>query len=63
LVSENYFSSIEFIYTELRKGMFEAIMTSIGWLADHTDRAKELSIQYINKTSEAYNSGDQSWSR
>ena len=48
---------------ELRKGMFEAIMTSIGWFADHTDRAKELSIQNINKTSEAYNSGDQSWSR
>jgi len=47
----------------LRKGMFEAIMTSIGWFADHTDRAKELSIQNINKTSEAYNSGDQSWSR
>ena len=47
----------------LRKGMLEAIMTSIGWLADHTDRAKELSIQNINKTSEAYNSGDQSWSR
>ena len=47
----------------LRKGMFEAIMTSIGWFTDHTDRAKELSIQNINKTSEAYNSGDQSWSR
>ena len=43
--------------------MFEAIITSIGWFADHTDRAKELSIQNINKTSEAYNSGDQSWSR
>ncbi len=48
---------------ELRKGMFEAIMTSMVWFADHTDRAKELSIQFINKTSEAYNSGDQSWSR
>ena len=48
---------------ELRKGMLEAIMTSIVWFADHTDRAKELSIQFINKTSEAYNSGDQSWSR
>ncbi len=47
----------------LRKGMFEAIMSSIGWFVDHTDRAKELSIQNINKTSEAYNSGDQSWSR
>ncbi len=47
----------------LRKGMFEAVMTSIRWFADHTDRAKELSIQNINKTSEAYNSGDQSWSR
>ena len=47
----------------LRKGMFEAIKTSIGWFADHTDKAKELSIQNINKTSEAYNSGDQSWSR
>lgn len=47
----------------LRKGMLEAIMTSIGWFADHTDRAKELSIQNINKTSEAYHSGDQSWSR
>ncbi len=48
---------------ELRKGMLEAIMTSIVWFADHTDKAKELSIQNINKTSEAYNSGDQSWSR
>ena len=48
---------------ELSKGMLEAIMTSIGWFADHTDGAKELSIQYINKTSEAYNSGDQLWSR
>jgi len=47
----------------LHKGMFEAIITSIGWFADHTDRAKELSIQNINKTSEAYNSGDQSWFR
>jgi len=48
---------------ELGKGMFEAIMTSIGWLADHTAKAKELPIQYINKASEAYNSGDHSWSR
>ena len=47
----------------LRKGMLEAITTSIVWFADHTDRAKELAIQNINKTSEAYNSGDQSWSR
>ncbi len=47
----------------LRKGMLEAITTSIRWFADHTAKAKELSIQYINKTSEAYNSGDQSWSR
>ncbi len=47
----------------LRKGMLEAVMTSIGWFAGHTDRAKELSIQHINKTYEAYNSGDQSWSR
>jgi len=47
----------------LHKGMLEAIMTSIGWFADHTNRAKELAIQNINKTSEAYNSGDQSWSR
>ena len=47
----------------LRKGMFEAIMTSIGWIADHTDRAKDLSIQYITEASEAYNSGEQSWSR
>lgn len=48
---------------DLGKGMFEAIMTSIGWFADHTAKAKELSIQYINKASEAYNSGDHSWSR
>ncbi|MFX1480797.1 MAG: hypothetical protein ACFFCI_22140 [Promethearchaeota archaeon] len=48
---------------ELRKGMFEAVMTSIGWFADHTMRAKELSIQYINMAFEAYNSGDPSWSR
>ncbi len=48
---------------ELGKGMFEAIMNSIGWLADHTIKAKEFSIQYINKASEAYNSGDQYWSR
>lgn len=48
---------------ELGKGMFEAIMTTIRWLADHTAKAKELSIQYINKASEAYNSGDHSWSR
>lgn len=47
----------------LGKGMFEAIMTSIGWFADHTAKAKELSIQYINKASEAYNSADHSWSR
>ena len=48
---------------ELRKGMLESITTSIRWFVDHTAKAKELSIQYINKTSEAYNSGDQSWSR
>ncbi|MFX1499126.1 MAG: hypothetical protein ACFFBH_16540 [Promethearchaeota archaeon] len=48
---------------KLGKGMFEAIMASIGWFADHTDNAKELSIQYINKASEAFNSGDRSWSR
>ncbi|MBA7512542.1 hypothetical protein ES705_04548 [subsurface metagenome] len=48
---------------ELDKGMFEAIITSIGWFTDHTAKAKELSIQYINKASEAYNSGDHSWSR
>lgn len=47
----------------LRKGMLEAIKTSIGWLTGHTDKAKELSIQNINKTYKAYNSGDQSWSR
>ncbi len=47
----------------LGKGMFEAIMTSVGWFTDHTFKAKELSIQYINKASEAYNSGDHSWSR
>ncbi len=47
----------------LRKDMLEAVTTSIVWFADHTDRAKELSIQNINKTSEAYNSGDQSWPR
>ena len=47
----------------LRKDMFEVIVTSIGWFAEHTARAKELSIQYINKASEAYNSGDHSWSR
>ena len=47
----------------LHKDMVEAIKTSIEWFADHTDRAKELSIQYINKASEANNSGDQSWSR
>ena len=47
----------------LRKDMLEAITTSIRWFVDHTAKAKELSIQYINKTSEAYHSGDQSWSR
>lgn len=47
----------------LYKGMLEAITTSIRWFVDHTAKAKELSIQYINKTSEAYNSSDQSWSR
>ena len=47
----------------LREGMIEAIMTSIVWFADHTDKAKELSIQNINKAYEAYNSGDPSWSR
>ncbi len=47
----------------LRKDMLEVIMTSIGWLVGHTDRAKEMSIQNINKASEAYNSGDQSWPR
>ncbi len=47
----------------LRKGMLEVITTSIRWFLDHTAKAKELSIQYINKASEAYNSGDQSWSR
>jgi len=47
----------------LRKGMLEGIMISIRWFADHTDKAKELSIQNMNKTFDAYNSGDQSWSR
>ena len=47
----------------MRKGIFEAIMTSIGWFADHTDKAKELSIQNINKATEIYNSGNPSWSR
>ncbi len=48
---------------ELSKGILEAIMISIGWFTDHTAKAKELSIQYINKSYEAYNSGDHSWSR
>lgn len=48
---------------EIGKGISKAFMTSIGWLADHTDRAKELSIQNINKAIEAYNFGDPSWSR
>ncbi|MFW9971476.1 MAG: hypothetical protein ACFFDF_14875 [Candidatus Odinarchaeota archaeon] len=47
----------------LSKGMFEAIMTSIGWFANHTSRAKELAIQNINKASRAYSSGDRSWPR
>ena len=48
---------------EIGKGPFKAITTSIEWLFDHTIRAKELSIQYINEATKAYNSGDHSWSR
>lgn len=48
---------------ELGKGLFESIMTLIGWFADHTARAKDLSIQYITEASEAYSSGDPSWSQ
>jgi len=47
----------------LNRGMFEAIMTSIGWFADHTNRAKELAIQNMNKASESYKFGESSWSR
>ncbi len=47
----------------LRKGMLEVVMTSIRWFAGHTDKAKELAIQHINKSYEAYNSNDLSWSR
>ncbi len=48
---------------EIGKSLFKAIKTSIGWLVDHTVKAKELSIQYIDEATKAYNSGDQSWSR
>ena len=48
---------------ELGKGLIKAIPTSIKWLVDHTIRAKELAIQYINEATKAYNSGDYSWSR
>ncbi len=47
----------------LRKDMLEAVTTSIVWFADHTDGAKEMAIQNINKAFKAYNSGDNSWSR
>lgn len=47
----------------LNKGMFEALINGMGWVTEHTDRAKELSIQNINKASEAYISGNASWSR
>ncbi len=48
---------------EVSKSMLEAISTSIVWMVDHTDRAKELAIQNIIKASKAYNSGDPLWSR
>ena len=48
---------------EIGKGSFKAITTSIEWLVDHTVKAKELAIQYINEATSAYNSGDHSWSR
>ena len=45
----------------LSKGMFDAIVTGIGWFAEHTYKAKELAIDNINMAIEAYNSGDNSW--
>ncbi len=46
---------------QLRKGMRERIVSSYGWLSEHTRRAKELSIKNLDKACEAYKSGDQSW--
>ncbi|MFX1568990.1 MAG: hypothetical protein ACFFCV_11565 [Promethearchaeota archaeon] len=48
---------------EMGKGISKALLTSIGWFVDHTDKAKELAIQNIKKAIEAYDSGDSSWSR
>ncbi len=46
---------------QIGKGMFEAIIGSIGWVTEHTKKAKELAIENVNKAYEAYNSGDLSW--
>ncbi len=45
----------------LSKGMLETITTSIGWFTNHTAKAKEMAIQYLDKAFEAYNSGNQCW--
>ena len=60
------FSSIEpdrLNREEIAKGPLKAIATSIAWLVDHTLKAKELAIQYLNEAIKAYKTGDQSWSR
>lgn len=48
---------------QLDKGMFEAITGSLGWFSEHTMKAKELSIENVINACEAYNSGNQSWSK
>jgi len=48
---------------QLDKGMFEAIIGSFGWFSEHTIKAKELSIENVINACEAYNSGNQSWSK
>jgi hypothetical protein len=48
---------------EIAKGPLKAIKTTVEWLVDHTLKAKELSIQYLNETNKAYKIGDPSWIR
>ncbi len=46
---------------QISKGMLEAIKGSIGWVTEHTMKAKELAIENVIKAYEAYNSRDLSW--